>query len=311
VKAVVATRYGSLDSIAIVDRADPTPGLRDVRIAVRAASLNPIDPKIVRGKLRMVLALRPPIALGCDVAGVVDQVGSDVGDLRVGDQVYARLEKARMGGLATHVLADYAVVARKPANASFVEAAAIPLAALTALQALREVAALSAGQRVLIHAGAGGVGTFAIQIAKRLGLHVATTTSARNAEFVRELGADEVIDYTRDEPLPSGLDAVFDTLGTTEVALDPPPRVRTRRRTRRLRRTRAWSLARQDRGQNRRLMAKPLRVGTIAVRCAASDRPPSASQSAPTAAIAAPPAPTATPSLPNLSARALLSSTAK
>lgn len=196
----------------------PDPGPRDVRIAVRAASLNPIDAKICRGKLKLALRLAPPIALGCDVAGVVDAVGNEVTALKIGDEVYARLEKNRMGGLAEAVLADHSVVARKPAKASFVEAAAIPLAALTALQALREVAAVGRGHRVLIHAGAGGVGTFAIQIAKQLGAKVSTTTSGRNADFVRQLGADEVIDYTRNEPLPRELDAVFDSLGTTELA---------------------------------------------------------------------------------------------
>jgi len=123
------------------------------------------------------------------------------------------VEKLRMGGLAELVSADESVVAVKPLQASFEEAAAIPLAALTSLQALREVAGLTAGQRVLIQAGAGGVGSLAIQIARILGLRVATTTSTRNVDFVRSIGDDEVIDYTRGEPLPTGFDAVFDTLG--------------------------------------------------------------------------------------------------
>jgi NADPH:quinone reductase-like Zn-dependent oxidoreductase len=118
-----------------------------------------------------------------------------------------------MGGLAERVAADEAVVAAKPARASFEQAAAVPLAGLTALQALRESAGLTAGQRVLIHAGAGGVGSLAIQIAGILGLHVTTTTSTANAGFVRELGADDVVDYKKREPLPTGLDAVFDSLG--------------------------------------------------------------------------------------------------
>jgi alcohol dehydrogenase len=138
--------------------------------------------------------------------------------LKVGDEVYARLEKNRMGGFAEYVAATEAVVAKKPAKLSFAEAASIPLAALTSLQALREVAGPTAGQRVLIHAGAGGVGTLAIQIAKILGLHVTTTTSTKNVDFVRSLGADAVVDYTKNEPLPAELDAVYDTLGTTELA---------------------------------------------------------------------------------------------
>lgn len=217
-KAVVAERYGGLDALALVDRPEPTAGPRDVRIAVKAASLNPLDFKIRQGKVKLVLSVKPPIALGCDVAGVVDAVGAEVTRFRVGDEVYARLEKNRMGGLAEHVCADETVVGKKPAQASFEEAASIPLAALTALQALREVAALETGQRVLIHAGAGGVGSLAIQIAKILGLHVTTTTSTKNIEFVGGLGADAIIDYTKAEPLPTELDAVFDTLGDTELA---------------------------------------------------------------------------------------------
>jgi alcohol dehydrogenase len=212
-KAVVAERYGGPEAIAIVERPRPEPGARDVRITVKAASLNPLDFKIREGKVKLVLAVKPPIALGCDVAGVVDAVGPEVTRFRAGDEVFARLEKNRMGGLAQQVVANETVVAIKPARASFEEAAAIPLAGLTALQALREAAGLVAGQRVLIHAGAGGVGSLAIQIAKILGLHVVTTTSTRNVDFVRSLGADEIIDYTRSEPLPGNLDAVFDTLG--------------------------------------------------------------------------------------------------
>ena len=217
-QAVVATRYGGPEALALVERDEPAVGPRDVRIAVRAASLNPIDFKIRDGKLKMVLRMSPPIALGCDVAGVVDRVGAEVKTFAVGDEVFARLEKSRMGGIAQLVAADEGVVANKPAKASFAEAAAIPLAALTSLQALREAAHVEAGQRVLVHAGAGGVGSLAIQIAKILGLRVAATTSGKNAGFVRELGADDIVDYTKNEPLPQGLDAVFDTLGTTELA---------------------------------------------------------------------------------------------
>jgi alcohol dehydrogenase len=212
-KAVVATRYGGPEALSISQWPEPVVGDHDVLIAVKAAGLNPLDFKIRDGKVRLVIRKKPPIALGCDVAGVIEQVGSAVRGLVKGDEVFARLEKNRMGGIAQRVAADYRVVAKKPANASFVEAAAVPLVGLTSLQALREVAGLQAGQRVLIHAGAGGIGTVAIQIAKILGLWVATTTSTKNLELVTRLGADQVIDYTKHEPLPSGLDAVFDTLG--------------------------------------------------------------------------------------------------
>lgn len=214
-KAVVASSYGGADTVAIVERNEPDLGARDVMIAVRAASLNPVDFKIRDGKLKLVLRLAPPIALGCDVAGVITAVGGEVTRFRVGDEVFARLEKDRMGGLAERVAADESVVAVKPARASFEEAASVPLAGLTALQALRESAGLVAGQKVLILAGAGGVGSLAIQIAKRLGLWVATTTSGKNRDFVKALGADEVIDYTKDKVADRvhDLDAVFDTLG--------------------------------------------------------------------------------------------------
>jgi hypothetical protein len=160
-KAVVAERFGGLDALAVVDRSEPVGDGNDVLIDVKAASLNPIDFKIREGKLKLVMANRPPIALGCDVAGVVSATGGDVRGIEVGDEVFARLEKGRMGGLAERVAADASVVAKKPKRASWVEAAAVPLAGLTALQALRDVAELVPGQRVLIHAGAGGVGSLA------------------------------------------------------------------------------------------------------------------------------------------------------
>lgn len=212
-KAVVAVKYGGPDALAIVERAPPDVGPRDVLIAVRAASLNPLDAKIRAGQVKLVLPLKPPVPLGNDVAGVVIATGAEVTKFAVGDEVYARLEKLRMGGLAEQVAADESVVATKPPSLTFEEAASLPLVALTALQALRDVARLTPGQRVLIQAGAGGVGTIAIQIAKLLGLRVATTTSTKNVELVTSLGADEVIDYSKQEPLPRDLDAVFDTLG--------------------------------------------------------------------------------------------------
>jgi alcohol dehydrogenase len=212
---VVATRYGGPEVLAIIERPAPEVGPTDVLITVRAASLNPLDFKVRDGKTKLVLPLKPPVALGCDVAGVVAAVGAQVTKFAVGNEVFARLEKLRMGGLAEQVSAGEHVVARKPASASFEQAASIPLAALTSLQALRECAQATSGQRVLIHAGAGGVGSLAIQIAKILGPHVTTTTSTKNIELVRSLGADEVIDYTVEalDARPHDFDAVFDTLG--------------------------------------------------------------------------------------------------
>jgi alcohol dehydrogenase len=218
-KSVVAQRYGGPEVLELVDRYEPVVDGRDVLIEVKAASLNPLDFKIREGKTKLALPLKPPIALGCDVAGVVSAAGGEVTKFKVGDEVFARLEKMRMGGLSERVTAHEDVVAKKPQRASFVEAAAVPLAALTALQALRECAAAQPGQRVLIHAGAGGVGSLAIQIAKILGLHVITTTSTKNIPFVTSLGADEVVDYTKEKVAERvrDIDAVFDTLGTTEL----------------------------------------------------------------------------------------------
>jgi alcohol dehydrogenase len=183
--------------MSLDDRPEPEAGPEDLVIDVRAASLNPIDFKLRERKVWPVIRPRFPLGLGCDVAGVVRAVGASVVDrFAVGDEVCARLERNRMGGLAERVVtAAGGGVAPKPRRASFVEAAALPLAGLTALQALREIGRLEAGQHVLIHAGAGGVGTYAIQIAKILGLRVTTTAGARNAELVRALGADEVIDH--------------------------------------------------------------------------------------------------------------------
>jgi NADPH:quinone reductase-like Zn-dependent oxidoreductase len=215
-KALVIHRYGGPDVMMLEDRPAPVVGPRDVLIDVKAASLNPIDFKLREGKLKLVLRMAFPIGLGCDVAGVIAGAGAEATRFKLGDEVYVRLEKARMGGLAEQVAADEAIVASKPAKATFTQAASIPLAALTALQALREVAGLATGQRVLIHAGAGGVGTLAIQIAKILGLHVTTTTSTKNVELVRDLGADEVVDYKTEklaDRVKQPLDAVFDTLG--------------------------------------------------------------------------------------------------
>jgi NADPH:quinone reductase-like Zn-dependent oxidoreductase len=220
-KALVIHRRGGPEVMSLEDRPEPQVGPRDVLIAVRAASLNPLDYKLRDGgDVRLVVKTSLPLILGCDVAGVVRAVGGQVTRLRVGDEVFARLEKTRMGGLAELVAADESVVALRPRRCSFEEAASLPLAGLTAIQALRDIARLQPGQRVLIHAGAGGVGTLAIQIGKLLGLHVATTTSGKNVDFVRSLGADEVIDYTAEDVTTRlrELDAVLDTLGGASEA---------------------------------------------------------------------------------------------
>src|SRR6185503_17053453 len=151
-RAVVARRYGGPDVVDIVELRPPAVHANDVLIEVRAAGLNPLDFKLRAGKVKLALPLKPPVQLGCDVAGVVTGVGPKVTAFKEGDEVYARLEKLRMGGLAEQVCADASVVAKKPTSLTFEQAASIPLAALTSLQALREVGAFTAKQRVLIHA---------------------------------------------------------------------------------------------------------------------------------------------------------------
>jgi NADPH:quinone reductase-like Zn-dependent oxidoreductase len=214
VKAAVATRFGGPDALKLEEVGEPLVGSRDVLVDVRAASLNPVDAKIREGGLKLVLRTRPPMILGCDVAGVVRAVGDGVGRFRVGDEVYGRLEKARMGGLAEQVAANEDVLALKPKSIGFDEAAALPLVTLTALQCLRERARLEHGQRVLIHAAAGGLGSVAVQIAKIMGLHVVATASSKNHAHVRELGADELIDYTKEDLSARGpVDAVLESIG--------------------------------------------------------------------------------------------------
>jgi NADPH:quinone reductase-like Zn-dependent oxidoreductase len=199
----------------------PTPilGPRDVRIRVHAASVNPLDWRIREGQLKVLLPYRFPLVLGNDCSGVVIEVGREVSRFRAGDPVYTRVGKDRIGTFATETVADEAVVARKPAALSHVEAASLPLVLLTAAQFLTEAATLNRGQSVLIHAGAGGVGSVAIQLAKHLGLRVVSTASSRNIRFVKRLGADTVIDRQRYrfEHGVRDMDAVLDSVGMSNL----------------------------------------------------------------------------------------------
>jgi NADPH:quinone reductase-like Zn-dependent oxidoreductase len=178
--------------------------------------VNPLDSKIRRGEFKLILPYRLPLILGNDVAGVVTRVGSQVRGFKPGDEVYARPGQDRIGTFAEFIAMDEADVAMKPTNLTMEEAASIPLVGLTAWQALIEKAQLKPGQKVLIHAGAGGVGTFAIQLAKHIGATVATTTSAANADLVKRLGADVVIDYRTDdfETVLRDYDVVLNSLDT-------------------------------------------------------------------------------------------------
>jgi NADPH:quinone reductase-like Zn-dependent oxidoreductase len=212
-KAAVVDTYGS--DVVVSDVDNPVLLADSVILDVRAASVNPIDSLIRMGSLQDMLPLQLPWTIGFDVSGVVLAVGTDVNDFSVGDEVFARANTMQAGTIAEQVAVKATDLALKPANLTHVEAASIPLVGLTSWQSLVTNAGLQAGEKVLIHAGSGGVGTIAIQIAKHIGAYVATTASANSAETLTALGADQVIDYRTerfDEEL-SDFDVVFDLLG--------------------------------------------------------------------------------------------------
>ena len=213
-KAFILDRYKKKSALRLGDMPAPEVRDHDVLVNIHAAALNLLDAKVRDGEFKLILPNRFPLVLGHDVAGVVVQVGSKVRRFKPGDEVYARPRDGRVGTLAEQIAIDETDVALKPRNLSMVEAASIPLVGLTAWQVLVERASLKKGQKVLIHAGSGGVGTFAIQLAKYLGATVATTTSTSNVDLVKNLGADVVIDYKKDDfsKLLSGYDVVLNSL---------------------------------------------------------------------------------------------------
>lgn len=212
-KAFVVTKYG--EPLREADVPEPATGERDVLVQVQAAGLNQLDEKIRLGEFKQILPYKLQLVLGNDVAGTVIRVGAQVTGFKPGDEVYGRPSKDRIGTFAERIAVAEDDLALKPITASMAEAGSLPLVALTAWQALVERGNVRPGQKVLIHAGAGGVGSIAIQLAKHLGATVATTGSGSNADFLRELGADVVIDYrTEDfEEHLSGYDLVLDSLG--------------------------------------------------------------------------------------------------
>jgi len=214
--------YGRLPgSVRFAEVPIPAIGDDDVLIKVRAAALNPIDYKVAQGELRRVLSLDLPAPFGFDCSGRIEAAGSSVTGFAAGDRVYLRAPRERMGSFAEYLAVDAKYVARAPRRLSAIEAASIPLVALTTVQALVDRAQAVPGQRVLIHAGSGGLGSFAVQYAKAvLGLHVTTTTSSRNAAWVGELGADIVIAYDQQDYRASSAryDVVFDTIGGRTTA---------------------------------------------------------------------------------------------
>lgn len=213
-KAFILDRYQKKQPLRLGDMPEPTMGSNDVLIEIAAAGLNVLDTKIRNGEFKVLLPYKPPFVLGHDLAGTVIRIGAGVRRFKVGDAVYARPRDGRIGTLAERIAVDEADVALKPKNISMTEAASIPLVGLTAWQALVDDAKIKRGDKVLIHAGSGGVGTFAIQLAKHLGATVATTASAGNADLVRGLGADIVVDYKREnfEKVLSGYDVVLNSL---------------------------------------------------------------------------------------------------
>jgi NADPH:quinone reductase-like Zn-dependent oxidoreductase len=213
-KAFVVQRYGK-DGLRAADVPEPTVGPRDVLVRVNAASVNPLDRMVRDGDFKRLLRYKTPFVLGHDVAGTVSRVGPDVPDYKVGDEIYSRPRDLRIGTFAESIAIDHADIAIKPKSLTMEEAAAVPLVALAAWQTLVDLAQVKAGQKVLVHGGAGGLGSTVIQLAKHLGAYVATTVHGNDEVKVRHLGADEVIDYTKADFAESlvGYDAVLDSVG--------------------------------------------------------------------------------------------------
>ena len=218
-RAYLLRSYGGPDRAELREVEPPQPAPGEIRVRVEAAGLNPVDYKIRNGMLRAVQGYRFPVVLGNELAGVVDACGEGVTRFAPGDRVFARVEKHRLGALAEFACVGEAVAARAPSSVDAVHAAAVPLAGLTALQGLREQLHARAGKRLLVAGGAGGVGSFAIPLAKHLGAHVTTTASPRGDGRVRRLGADAVIDYTREDlaAYARRFDGAFDLVGAATL----------------------------------------------------------------------------------------------
>jgi len=212
-KAIQITEKGTLDNLELVHLDIPALGAQDILVKVKAAGVNPVDFKgVLNGIFKM------PYTLGTDIAGTVEQVGSEVENFRVGQEVIGSLEWATQGAFSEYVVTQERYLALKPHNLTFEEAAAVPLVGLTAWQGLFDHLNVQAGQKVVIQAAAGGVGTFAVQLAKWKGAYVVALASPKNAPFLTELGADEVVDYKRDDLTEAvqHMDAAFDSMATSE-----------------------------------------------------------------------------------------------
>ncbi|MDN7240624.1 NADP-dependent oxidoreductase [Planococcus sp. N028] len=213
-KAMVIDKYGKVP-LRLMEMPLPEVGEYEVLAEIRAASVNPLDAKIRNGDVKLLLDYKMPLILGNDFSGVVAKVGAKVTRFKAGDEIYGRPHEKKIGTFAEYLSIHEKDIALKPRNLNFVEAASIPLVGLTSYQALHDFLYLQEGQKILIHAGAGGVGTFAIQLAKSMGAYVATTASEAGSDLVRSLGADEIINYKagKFEDTLRNYDAAFDTLG--------------------------------------------------------------------------------------------------
>ncbi|MCR9142820.1 MAG: NAD(P)-dependent alcohol dehydrogenase [bacterium] len=214
-RAVQYEKYGGADVLNLIDAPEPEAGPKQVLIEIHSTAVNPIDWKLRSGSMKRLYSLSLPVIVGFDVSGVVAAVGSEVRNFRVGDEVFARSNKKAGEASAEWIALDEDVVARKPAKLSHDEAAAVPLAGLTALQALRDLAGLKPGQRVLINGASGGVGMYAVQIARAMfDAEVVATCSAANVDFVKSLGAGDIIDYRAGDPLQTDekYDCIFDVV---------------------------------------------------------------------------------------------------
>lgn len=221
-KAVIYTKYGKPDMLQLADVEKPIPKAGEVLVEIRATAVNQADNHVLSGMLRYSTGLFKPKQqiLGSDIAGVVEAVGENVTQFRVGDEVFGDLSGHGRGGFAEYVAAPESALGLKPANLSFAEAAAVPMTAVTALQGLRDMGQIQPGQQVLINGASGGVGTFAVQIAKALGGEVTAVVSTRKLDMARAIGADLVIDYTQEDFTRNGrhYDLIFDTVGNHSVA---------------------------------------------------------------------------------------------
>lgn len=216
-KAAQINEYGDPSVITIVETDKPTIAAGKVLVEVHAASINPFDSKIREGAMKEMIPLRFPVTLGGDIAGTVVEIGQGVSGLRSGDKVYgqANVVAGNSGAFAEFALTSADQVAKAPENLDFVQSASLPLVGVSALQALVHHINVQSKQKLFIHGGAGGIGTVAIQIAKHLGAYVATTATGEGLAYVKQLGADEVIDYTSQDfsQILRDFDAVFDTVG--------------------------------------------------------------------------------------------------